>query len=487
MNPVHETSVEATKNGHGNARRPLSDVAGVATEEPAPALMSDRVRALRLNKAQVLTRRPRRKRWLALLLLVLLAGGGLYLYRLKAGRGLLANEMEVDAVAATYQRPLDIVLDATGYVITHSVVKISPRVPGVVAELHVEEGQKVHKGDLLARLDDGQYRADLDQAKAILASAQAQYEEARRGTRREDLRKARAALAQAEAQQELQAKDLVRAKQLQGTISPAEYDRTEAAQLQAKASADQFREALHLLELGPREERLAALAADVENAKALVAKAQFFYDGTRITSPVNGTVLQRSVELGEMLHMETIAGSMCTIADLNTLEAEVDVQERDLAELRTGQPCLITTEAYPDREYRGRVQWFAPVYNRQRGVRRIKIAIVAPDELLSPDMNCRVQVLKSAPPANAGQVVHLPQKAILDAVDAVDGATGKIAFVCDNGVARRRPVQIGTISGGKVEVLKGIQPGDIVLIPGDKALEDGQRVRPRMKQKTKGA
>jgi len=238
----------------------------------------------------------------------------------------------------------------------------------------------------------------------------------------------------------------------------------------------QAREGVKLLERGPRPERLAAMAAEVDRAKALVAKAEYFFDGTQIRAPVDGTVLQKSVELGESLRNEALAGnSFCTLADLTQLQAEIDIQERDLAAIRVGQPCLVIPEAYPDREYVGRLEWMSPVYNRQRGVRRVKIEITKPDELLAPDMNCRVQVLSKAPPAESAKVVRLP-------VDAVRGeGNTQFVWLFEDGVARRREVRLGSSADGKVEIREGLKEGETVLLPGDQPLSEGQTVRVRAK------
>jgi HlyD family secretion protein len=329
---------------------------------------------------------------------------------------------------------------------------------------------------VLARLDDGQYRADLDQAQAARSSAQAALAEAKLGAREEEINRARALLAQAEAQRELADSQLRRAEKLKSSISPAELERAQAMAHEAEAAVAQAREGVKLLERGPRPERLAALAAEVDRAKALVAKAEYFFDGTQIRAPVDGTVLQKSVELGESLRNEALAGnSFCTLADLTQLQAEIDIQERDLAAIRVGQPCLVIPEAYPDREYVGRLEWMSPVYNRQRGVRRVKIEITKPDELLAPDMNCRVQVLSKAPPAESAKVVRLP-------VDAVRGeGNTQFVWVFEDGVARRRDVRLGSSAEGKVEIREGLKEGETVLLPGNQPLSEGQTVRVRAK------
>jgi HlyD family secretion protein len=463
-----------------------SEGAAVAVED-APAAASERntdiaerVRTLRLEKEDLI--KTPRHRWRGALLVLLLVGlGSSAVYGYTQGWRLpqLRAAPELETLPAARERALEILLDTTGYVAARHIVKVNPRVPGTVMELAIEEGQRVRKGDVLARLDDGQYRADLDQARAALSAAQAALAEAKLGARDEEIARARALLAQAEAQRELARSQLRRAQKLKNTISPAELERSQALAREAEAAVTQAAEGLKLLQRGPRPERLAALAAEVDRAKALVAKAQYFFDGTQIRAPSDGTVLQKSVELGETVRAEALAGNnFCTLANLDQLQVEIDVQERDLASLRVGQPCLVLPEAYPDREYQGRVEWMSPIYNRQRGVRRVKIEITKPDELLAPDMNCRVQVLEKAPAAEADKVVRLPVEAVRNEGDK------RFVWLLNDGVARRRDVTVGTASQGKIEIRAGLGDGETVLLPESQPLIDGQPVRVRAKGST---
>ncbi len=458
------------------------EAAAVAIEESPPAssnrsAITERVRALRLEK-QELMGSPRR-RWRGVCLFLLLIGlGSSAVYGYTQGWKIpqLRSAPEMETLPAARERALDILLDTTGYVAARHLVKVNPRVPGTVVELAIEEGQRVCKGDLLARLDDGQYRADLDQARAALSAAQAALAEAKLGAREEEVARARALLAQAEAQRQLAGSQLRRAEKLKNTISPAELERAQAMAREAEAAVTQAREGLKLLQRGPRPERIAALTAEVDRAKALMAKAQYFFDGTQIRAPSDGTVLQKSVELGETVRAEALAGNnFCTLGNLDQLLVEIDIQERDLASIRVGQPCLVLPEAYPDREYQGRVEWMSPVYNRQRGVRRVKIEIVKPDNLLAPDMNCRVQILEKAPPAESDKVVRLPAEAVRS-----EGNT-RFVWLLDDGVARRRDVKLGASAEGKVEIRAGLDGGETVLLPESQPLIEGQSVRVRSK------
>lgn len=384
--------------------------------------ISERVQTLRLEKTPDDLRR-RRRRWPWLLLLLLILGVGATLaYQSDVLRG-LSGPVEVESVIVTRTQPPDVVLDTTGNVVAPVTVQITPQVSGRVVELNLEVQKKVRKDELLLRIDDQQYRAELEQATAMLSEAQARLDRL--------------------------TKELKRAEGLKDVIPPAEYDQIEAGRREAQAG--------------------------VEKAEALVRKAQVFHGWTRICSPIDGTVLQRSVELGEIILIQpgVFAKSIASIADLRQLEVEIEIQERDLAAIRVGQDCLVTPDAYPDRQYRGRLDRLAPTLSRERGSRQANIVLTQPDDWLAANMNCRVQVLREAPPKTKPNVARIPQEAVV-----LEGER-PFVFVAHDGTAQRRSVRLGAAERGAIEVLEGLTDGEEVLLPGDRDLEEGQRVRTR--------
>ena len=436
--------------------------------------MAQRVRALRLDESEVSVPAGRRwSWWLALVVVVAAAFFGARGQLSRWAAGIFTPAREVDSVTATLESSVEVVLDTTGYLVAGTLGKVSASIPGTVVELNADEGDKVAAGQVLGRLDDTQYRADLAQATAGLALAEARLEESLQGSRAEDVEQARAALEQAEAQRDLAAKQAERARQLKDTIAPAEFDRIEASHKEAEARVEQMKQALREVEAGPRREQIDALRAEVQTAQARVDKAQYFVECTELVSPFSGTVTERTVALGESVLPEAIMNSLFTIADLSVLDAEIDIQEQDLASIRLGQPCVVTTEAYPDREYPGRLKWRSPVFNRQRGICRAKVRILEPDDKLMPDMNCRVRVLQKESPDGLKQVVRLPTEAIVRRSDEA------FVHVLDGQFARRRQVELGRSADGQTEVYQGLRSGEIVLFPGDEPLADGQRVRLR--------
>jgi multidrug efflux pump subunit AcrA (membrane-fusion protein) len=156
------------------------------------------------------------------------------------------------------------------------------------------------------------------------------------------------------------------------------------------------------------------------------------------------------------------------------MEAEIDVQERDLGVLKIGSPCEVIPDAYPDQVYRGHINRKQPIVNRQRGVVQVKITIDNPDEYVLPNMNARVLLLKDTPRTKKGRdLPEIPLRAL------IDGSDPPAVFLLDGQTARRRQIEIGARLGDRVQVLKGLQPRDRIILCDDRPLRDGQTVRVR--------
>lgn len=451
-----------------------------AGENTAPSAtnMADRVQALRLNAEELPQRGGKSKKklllWAAVIGLLVVGVGA---YRSKyAG---LAKVVEVDAVTVTMKKPVEVVLDATGYIIAHSLVKVSPTIAGRIEEVFVVEGQKIKKGDLLARLDDDQYRADLDQFKATLALAEARLAELRSGAREEEINQSRASLEQAKSRRDLYKKDAERAAELweSRTIPKAEFDRTQAMLEESESQVKQLSFALDLIEKGARVEQVDASVAEVAKAQALVKRAAYFVEAAQVRSPIEGTVIELVGELGEYVMPGDFNAGYCTVADLANLEAEIDIPEQEVKSIWIGQPCVVTTEAYPGVKYQGRVEWLASTYNRNKGIRRAKIKIVAADDKLLPDLTCRVQIHKQEVAADAKDQMQIPSKAV------IEDQKEMFVYVLEDTVSRRRKVKLGPNRGDMVEIESGLKEGEVVLLPSDEPLAEGQAVRPRVQSK----
>jgi RND family efflux transporter MFP subunit len=446
----------------------------VAAESPARG----RVKLLNLDKERGASSVGRKWVWRLLWLSVfLVVGAAAYAKFSQSSVSWLAGTLpivETHSVESELSR--SIVLYLAGYASAKTSVEVNPRIPGTITVLPIEEGAKVARGELLAQLDDAEYQFDYASAQAQLAQAQAKLDEAVAGPLLEEVEQARALLRQAEARLEQAEAQHERLNSLKASISPQELEMAKATYLEAKASVAHHQQSLKLLEKGPRNEQIAMLKASVSQAQSAVKKAEYWLACTRVFAPVEGTIIEKSRDLGENIGPESLGQPLCIIADLDKLEVEVDIQERDLASVAIGQLCRITPEAYPDRFYEGRLARILPIANRQRGVVPARIQVVNPDALLLPDMSCRVSLLEDGAAVDADDRLRVPVQAVSREEKEA------IVYVLDGYLARRRVVELDPDdddSDGFYVVSDRLFPGEVVLLPkNDVALRDGQPVMP---------
>ncbi len=422
------------------------------------------------------------KRWRAPLALLGFVFLGVFVYQHGWVSKILANvpssyatPVEVETLTLTQQGTSEPDSQTiSGYVIADRKIHISAKVSGNVVELPIVEGGQVSKGDLLLSIESQQYFADLKQAQASVKIAEARYAELQNGAPFEEIEQLRASLEQARARHDLGLKEAARAEQLRDTISPAELDKAKSNVREAEAYTKQLSFAVKLAENGARSEQLAAAAAEVERSKALLERAQYLFDCTRLVAPIDGTILQKNVELGEALRIDPVSGStaLCVLADLHNLQAEVDVQERDLPQVHIGQLCRVSPEADPENVYQARVERRSPVVNRSRGVVQVKVRILNPDEKLMPDMSCKVTFLTDSS-EQSGKTLKVPRQAVIKE----SGVTS--VFVLDGEVARRRVIKTGQTRDQLIEVASGLEVGDRVIL-SLQPLADGQTVHCRV-------
>ncbi len=246
-------------------------------------------------------------------------------------------------------KPGDAVLTVSGYVIPRERIEISPKFMGTVVWIGVKKGDRVKQGDVLVRLEDDEYRARLLEAQGRLALAEANLTNA-------ELNLARQAQL---------ARDNV--------DSQRAYD-------DAKRARD-------------------AAAAEVMMAKGQVELAQTYLNWCTIRAPIDGTVLERLVDPNELVVPQSFGGArgpstaFVSLADLNDLQVEIDLNEADLSKVHLNQRCRISPEAYPDKKYNGYVAEIAPEANRSKGTLQVKVQVERPDQFLTPELTARVDFL----------------------------------------------------------------------------------------------
>jgi HlyD family secretion protein len=385
-------------------------------------------------------RRPKKSpRWIVpALLLCLLLGAGTFVYaRLNA-----APEVRVARVRVSGTAPGDAsILNATGYIVAAHKIELAAKVVGKVAWIGVDKGDKVREGQELVRLEDDEYRAHLLEAQGQLNNLKAHLAELEDGSRPEEIARANADLAQARASQENARVTLDRTRSLAGEG-----------------------EAYELVRIGPRHEEIDAMRAQVRQAQGTVDYAQTQLDNTVIRAPISGTILERNVEKGEFVTTGFVGdkgakGYVVSLADLDDLQVELDISQNDFAKLGPRQPAIVTTDAYPDRKYKGYIEEIAPEANRQKATVQVKVRIEKPDAYLRPEMNASVAFVASGDSgklaSQAKPRIDVPAAAVRD----------RAVFVVVDGKAVRRNAQ--ALIGGE----------DVIVDP-PADLKDGQKVRP---------
>ena len=222
---------------------------------------------------------------------------------------------------------------------------------------------------MLFEFDDTCSRADFLEADAALETARAKLLELENGTQEEEKEQAAASLEEAKVQLSLMTKKWERDKKLhsKNAVSRADMEETEKSLVEAQTNFRSQQANYDLVRKGPREEKIAAARAEVERAQANRDRAKYYFEQTKIYAPEDGTatsytVLEQKAAAGESIQAFT---ALCSLADLTHMEAEVDVQERDLGALVIGGPCEVIADAYPDRVYRGKVDRRQPIVNRR--------------------------------------------------------------------------------------------------------------------------
>jgi HlyD family secretion protein len=374
----------------------------------------------------------------------------------------------------------NVILNATGYIIAAHKIELASKVVGKVAWIGVEKGDKVKHDQVLVRLEDDEYRARLLEAKGQLATLQARLAEAEHGSRPEEIARAKADLEQTRADMVNAQINLNRTMDLvkEGVAAKQALDDAQARYDAAAAKTASFDRAHELVRLGPRQEQIDALRAQVEQLKGTVAFAQVQLDNTIIRAPIDGTVLERNVEKGEFVTTGFVGdkgakGYVVSLANLNDLQVELDINQNDFAKLGPKQPGMITTDAYgPDKKYHGFVEEVSPEANRQKATVQVKVRVEAPDQFLRPEMNASVAFYSSDKPTAHSEpktVVTIPASAIRE----------NSVFVLVDGRAVKRTVKAGPATSQGVQIENGLIGGEDLVANPPVDLKNGQKIRPK--------
>ena len=350
------------------------------------------------------------------------------------------TEVEVATVSQAYPSQTFTLLNASGYVVAQRKAAVASKATGQLEWLGVEEGSRVRRGDVLARLENRDAAASRDQAAANL------------GTARFNLEQAKTELVDA-------GRAFARQKQLlaQGIVAQADYDTAEARYNRAKAG-------------------VAGGEAAVKAAAAALHGAEVALEYTLIRAPFDAVVLTKNADVGDIVTPLGAAANakaaVVTIADMDSLQVEADVSESNLEKIRSGQPCEVQLDALPGARFEGAVHMIVPTADRSKATVLVKVKFLDKDARILPEMSAKVAFLERPVKKEEQQ----PRTAVNPSAIVTRNGRKTVYLVKGSRVVETE-IKAGAPVGDMVEVLAGVKAGDkIVLKPLDK-MRDGKRIK----------
>ena len=385
--------------------------------------------SLRIKREHKEGQTPGRPRFLipGIIVLLLLLSGAYFLLR-----NAFSAPLQVETASATLLSPAQAgaVLTASGYVVAQQKASVASKGTGRLVFLGVEEGDRVRKGEIIARLEDQDMIAALDNARAGLEVVQAD------------------------------STDAVRALERQRTLF--------ASNLSSRA------------ELDGAEARFQRVLALIRAAEAGVRSAAVALENTRIRAPFDGTVLTKDADVGEVVapfaSSANSRGAVVTMADMNSLEVEADVSESNIMRIQTGQRCEIMLDAYPDRRYPGVVHKIVPTADRAKATVLTRVRFRERDDRVLPEMSAKVTFLsreQEQKPSDSVPILTVPSSAVVSR----DGRS--VVLLVRGTTVVEIAVRTGERFGDRIEIREGLTARDLVVINPPPDLRDGAAVQPR--------
>lgn len=347
--------------------------------------------------------------------------------------------VKVATVSSVYPSQAYTLLNATGYVVAQRKAAVASKATGRLEWLGVREGSRVKEGEVLARLENRDVTAQMDQAAA-------------------NVRLARANLEQGQAELDDAARALKRSRELlqQKFVSQAAHDTAIARYEKARAA-------------------IAGYKAAIAVAEANYRAAQIAVEQTLIRAPFDGVVLTKNANVGDVITPFSSAlgsqAAVVTMADMSTLEVEADVAESNLSKVRLEQPCEIELDALPNQRFRGVVHSLVPTVDRSKATVTAKVRFLDTDGRIIPEMSAKVAFLSRAVPAG-----DRSPRAVVAPRAIVERGGRDVVFVVRDGKA----IETGVQTAGKIDelivVTKGVTAGDKVVLGPPRTLRDGAKV-----------
>ena len=373
------------------------------------------------------------------IVLITAAAAAIVLYLFKAG--LLTSAASVRTAAADWVYPSQVItqFNASGYVVAQRKASVASKGTGRIVFLGVQEGSRLKEGDVIARLDSDDLRAEKAQLEAQLVVA------------RFDLERAETELVTSEA-------NFRRLKELWGQKAASQVDLENARDrfLKAKAAIDSAK-------------------ANIKAVEASIKRESVLIEYTIIRAPFDGVVLTKDADIGEVVapfgSATNAKAAVVSMADLSSLMVQADVGEAFLSKVQIDQPCEIQLDAVPNTRFAGRVHMIVPTADRMRGTVMVKVRFEELDPRILPEMSAKAAFLsRSLGPDENKPVLGVHR----DALVSRNGGLG--LFRVDKGQAEWVPVENPQFFGDYLMLAQGVNAGERVVIKPPNRLKSGDRV-----------
>jgi RND family efflux transporter MFP subunit len=407
------------------------------TNQGAFPLTDEDLGKLKIDKSQSVTRHGKKRNTSMLIAVLFIVVAALLYFK-----GVFSPpvSVEVSSVSQVYPYQGFTVLNASGYVVAQRKAAVSSKVTGRLIWLGVEEGSRVRKDQVIARLENDDVTALRNQAEANLKSS-------------------RDALG--EAQAELQDSRLAfdREKELlsKGYVAKSDYDSADARYKKAVAA-------------------LAVAKATISANEAALRGAEVQIEYTLVRAPFDAVVLTKNADIGDIITpigaAQNVQAAVVTIADMGSLQVEADVSESNLHQVKAGQPCEIQLDALPDDRFRGQVHMIVPTADRSKATVMVKVKFIDKDSRILPEMSAKVAFLSKAVIPSEQK----PQTAVSSAA-VIDREGKKFVFLVKGDRIVETPVTTGEKFGDMTAIPEGLKPGEKVAIKPLEKLKDGARIK----------
>ena len=339
--------------------------------------------------------------------------------------------IDVKLTTATLQSPsqTNAVLTASGYIVAQRKAAVASKGTGRLVYLGVVEGDRVQKDQVIARIDDSDIKAQLEQAKANLKLNQADLADAENNFKRQ--------------------------KELLNSGSST------------------------VMELDAAQSRYNRVLASIDVAKAILLGAEVAMENTLIRAPFNGTVLTKNADVGEVVAPlgagVNSKAAVVLMADMTSLQAEIDVSESNIEKIIIDQDCEIRLDAYSDKAYPGYVAKIVPTADRSKATVMVKVGFKNYDQRVLPEMSAKVIFLNES--SKNQKIEETKQFLVVPMGSVVNRNNAKVVYIVRDDKAVEVPVTTGKELGSYIEIKSGLMNGDKIIETVDDKIKDGVKIK----------